>query len=356
MTYLTQLGDVPVETFLAEYWQQKPLLIRQAIPDYQQFTNLITADELAGLACEVNTARLVQEHGKIPWQVTHSPFQDNDFAQLPESHWSLLVNDVDAYLPEFNALLNCFSFIPRWRIDDLMISFAVEGGSVGAHIDEYDVFLLQAHGQRRWQIDSCARPDSRYQPDLDLRILETFSPDKEWVLNPGDMLYLPPHIPHHGVALGHCMTYSIGFRAPSQQDLLEYCVEQCSTQSSYEARFQDKNRSLQTNPYQLNDDDLEQLAKQTLKHLDNETLKQSIGCYLTTSKHPDDETLISRPACYRIIDNNIQVFVQGKCYTVALTRLHAVQTFCKSLSDCDIFTQNKLIAQFITEHAPYFNR
>lgn len=351
MTYLTQLGEISVETFLAEYWQQKPLLIRQCIPDHARYTDLITPDELAGLACEVSSSRIVQERGATPWQVTHSPFQDEDFAQLPETHWTLLVNDVDHYLPEFNTLLEKFAFIPRWRIDDLMISFAVEGGSVGAHTDEYDVFLFQAQGQRRWQIETTPRTDSDYLPELDLRILEQFDPDQEWVLNPGDVLYLPPHIPHHGVALNECMTYSIGFRAPSQHGLLEHCLTQVLDTPEYQTRYRDSQRTLQNNPYQLHEHDLERLTALALQQLDTETLKRMIGEYLTTEKSVDDDTQVQRPACYHIVNRGqhkeIQLFAHGQCYTVAFERLNNVQHLCKEITNSDINKQKSLINKFI---------
>lgn len=351
MTYLTQLGEISTETFLAEYWQQKPLLIRQCIPEHEHYSKLITPDELAGLACEVSSARLVQEHGAMPWQVSHGPFQDEDFASLPETQWTLLVNDVDHYLPEFNELLEKFAFIPRWRIDDLMISFAVEGGSVGAHTDEYDVFLFQAQGQRRWQIESKARSASNYRPDLDLRILEQFDPDQEWVLNPGDVLYLPPHIPHHGIALNQCMTYSIGFRAPSQHALLEHCLTQVLDTPEYQSRYQDSQRTLQSNPYQLYEHDLEQLTSLMLRNLDTTTLKRMIGEYLTTAKSIDDETQVHRPACYRIVNHGekqaIQLFAHGQCYTVAIERLNNVQHLCSEMTNSTINKQKQLISNFM---------
>lgn len=139
--------------------------------------------------------------------------------------WTLLVNDTDQFLPELKAVLEPFRFLPDWRIDDLMISFAVEGGSVSPHIDEYDVFLIQAQGKRRWQINQQAPDKQNFLPDLELRIMRDFQVEQEWVLEPGDMLYLPPNVPHYGVALDQCMTYSVGFRAPTQADMLEKLVD-----------------------------------------------------------------------------------------------------------------------------------
>ncbi|HPQ96555.1 MAG TPA: cupin domain-containing protein, partial [Thiolinea sp.] len=216
---LTRLGELAVEDFLRDYWQQQPLLVRQAFPGFEL---PLSADELAGLACDTDTARLVLERGgRHPWELRSGPIAEDAFAGLPETHWTLLVNDCEKMVPELQAIVQPFRFIPDWRIDDLMISYAAPGGSVGPHVDAYDVFLLQAQGRRRWQISSQPCTPDNFIPDLDLRVMQAFSPEQEWVLEPGDLLYLPPGVPHYGVAMGECMTCSIGFRAPSQAELLE---------------------------------------------------------------------------------------------------------------------------------------
>lgn len=172
--------------FLRDVWQQQPLLIRGAFPD---FDNPLSPDELAGLACEDNIeARLVEEQGPDgPWQVSHGPFDETTFARLPERDWTLLVQAVDHYVPEVAALLENFTFLPRWRLDDIMVSYAPPGGSVGPHLDQYDVFLLQGCGQRRWQLGGQVADDAPILRGIDLRILETFevNADQDWVLEPG---------------------------------------------------------------------------------------------------------------------------------------------------------------------------
>ncbi len=203
---------------MREYWQQKPLLVREALAGFE---SPLSPEELAGLACEPDVAsRLVQERGgEYPWQVRHGPFQQADFTTLPSAHYSLLVQEVDRLVPEVADLLRNVSFLPNWRIDDVMVSYAPEHGSVGAHVDSYDVFLLQGLGRRRWQVGDEPQEEEAYVPDVDVRILEDFHPAHEWVLEPGDMLYLPPRVPHYGVALDDCMTYSIGCRAPDAAEL-----------------------------------------------------------------------------------------------------------------------------------------
>jgi 50S ribosomal protein L16 3-hydroxylase len=210
---------MPPAVFLRDYWQKRPLLIRNAFPD---FRNPVAPDDLAGLACEeLALARIVvHEPKRDRWSVRNGPFEESAFAALPKTHWTLLVQDVDKWDADVAALLAAFAFLPSWRIDDVMISYAEDGGSVGAHVDQYDVFLLQGLGRRRWQISDDAHAPAAFRDDVELRLLREFAPTHEWVLEPGDMLYLPPGVPHHGVALGPCMTYSVGMRAPSQAELL----------------------------------------------------------------------------------------------------------------------------------------
>lgn len=224
------------QQFLEQYWQKKPLLIRQAFAD---FASPVSAEELAGLACEEEIeARLIEENSEAgPWQVRHGPFAEQDFAELPASHWTLLVQDMDKHVPELRVLLKPFDFIPDWRRDDLMISYAPVGGSVGPHTDGYDVFLLQAQGCRRWQISHAPVHQAALIEGLDIRVLQEFEAAHSWDLQPGDMLYLPPHYAHHGVAMNDCMTFSVGFRAPKQLELLDMfmhlLVEQEKGQQHY---------------------------------------------------------------------------------------------------------------------------
>lgn len=205
------------QQFLRDYWQQRPLLMRQALPA-SRFA--LDADELAGLACEPEfESRLLLKHTDSDWSVRHGPFDAADFADLPERDWTLLVQDVDKFLPQVDALIDAFPFVPGWRIDDIMISYAVDGGGVGPHTDAYDVFLMQAHGRRRWRLSRVAYTEQDLLPDCEQRILARFVTDDDWTLEPGDVLYLPPGVAHWGTAVGECMTWSLGFRAPNQQEL-----------------------------------------------------------------------------------------------------------------------------------------
>jgi 50S ribosomal protein L16 3-hydroxylase len=213
---LQLLGGISPATFMQRHWQKKPLVIRQAIPGFQA---LLDRGELLDLAAqdEVESRLVVQDTKASSWRMRHGPFVRRQLPPFKQAAWTLLIQGVDLHDERLHALLQQFSFIPSARLDDVMISYATEGGGVGPHFDSYDVFLLQAHGQRRWRIGR--QKDLSLQPDVPLKVLAHFEPEQEFVLEPGDMLYLPPKYAHDGVALGECMTYSIGFRAPDRAEL-----------------------------------------------------------------------------------------------------------------------------------------
>lgn len=240
-TFSLSLNGLTPAEFMADYWQKKPLLIRAALPGFYGF---LSPEELAGLACESEVpSRLIQcdprraDQG-AGWQVQHGPLDDDDFSRLPKQDWTLLVQGVNHVLPEAQALLAAFDFIPTARLDDVMVSYAPTGGGVGPHVDSYDVFLLQGAGHRRWRISQQA--DRQYIADAPLRLLAHFETEQEWVLGPGDMLYLPPHVAHWGIAEDDdCMTYSIGFRAPAARELAIEFLEHCRQEGWPDTLYQD---------------------------------------------------------------------------------------------------------------------
>jgi len=273
------------QDFLEQYWQKKPLLIRQAFTD---FKSPLSPDELAGLACEEEVeSRLIEEHGvKGKWQVTRGPLMEEDFARLPKTHWTMLVQDVDKHLPELQTLLDPFRFIPDWRRDDLMISYAPKFGSVGPHTDSYDVFLLQAMGTRQWQIMNQPIHEAVLIDGIDLQILKEFKADKTWELQPGDMLYLPPHIAHHGVALDECMTFSFGFRAPKQVELLDSLVNTLLEKALAKGLYSDPDLSLSQHKAEINPQAVarvKQLLHQTIDEADP-VLASALAKFVTESK------------------------------------------------------------------------
>ena len=238
------LGDLSPQDFLDNVWQQQPLVVRQAFPD---FKSPISADELAGLSCEadVNSRIVIEKGGKHPWQALYGPMNEAVFQSLPDTHWTLLVNDVEKYLPQLAWIVDRFRFIPEWCIDDLMISYAPEGGSVGPHLDQYDVFILQAQGHRHWQLHSREVAQDNQVADTDLRIQKDFQAEQEWLLAPGDLIYIPPGVSHYGVATDECLSFSIGFRAATHAEMLQDFVEYISRGLPAAATFRNPNLVVQ---------------------------------------------------------------------------------------------------------------
>jgi len=281
-----QLDGFDSGPFLRDYWQKKPLLIRSA---WRSWSNPIEPDELAGLACEEEVeSRLVTKEGG-DWKVEHGPFAEERFRRLGEQGWTLLVQAVDQYVPEVAALLEPFRFVPNWRIDDVMVSYAADGGGVGPHFDQYDVFLVQGLGRRRWRIGQHCDRDSALLPHDDLRLLADFEVGEEWILEPGDTLYVPPGIAHEGVAVGgDCMTYSIGFRAPSRGDLIAHWSEHLLGEMQDEDRYSDPDLRAQDNPGEIDPAAIAKLhAMATEKMIDRDSFARWFGRYSSAPKYPD---------------------------------------------------------------------
>jgi 50S ribosomal protein L16 3-hydroxylase len=293
---LQLLGGLTPAEFLSEYWHKKPLLIKNAIPN---FTGLLSPEELAGLACEDEVQSRIVEEINGQWHASHGPFDDEDFARLPENpdpkhRWTLLVQTVNHYLPEASALLQQFDFIPHARLDDLMISYAPDGGGVGPHFDSYDVFLLQGQGKRLWRVSE--QTDLELIEGAPLRILKNFDTAQEWLLEAGDMLYLPPQLAHWGIAVSDgkvdCMTYSIGFRAPKNQELatefLGYMQDKLNQeQLTIAGMYEDADLCLQEHAAEISTDMVTKVAAILRKiHWSNNEVADFLGTYLSEPK-PD---------------------------------------------------------------------
>ncbi len=276
----TLLGGLAARDFLARYWQKKPLLVRQAIPGFE---GLFTREDLFALACrdDVEARLIANDAGR--WTVRRSPFAKREIERRRNHPWTVLVQGVNLYSVRADALLRSFDFVPFARLDDLMISYAVDGGGVGPHFDSYDVFLLQGMGRRRWRIG--AQRDLTFLDDAPLKILRDFKPSREWVLEPGDMLYLPPHYAHDGVALGECMTYSIGFRAPSAQELVTQFLVYLQDRIDVPGMYRDPDLRLQRHPGELAPSMLlKAMAMLGRVRWDRRTVRDFLGCYLTEPK------------------------------------------------------------------------
>lgn len=339
------------QRFLTEYWQKKPLLIRQAFTDFE---SPVTPDDLAGMSLEEDTTpRIITQDNNAQYHVENGPFDETRFAELDANNWSLLVTDVEKHFPELADYLNPFQFIPNWRIDDLMISYAPDGASVGAHVDEYDVFLLQASGTRKWMIDASEQPDLQLVPDATLKLLANFKASDTYLLEPGDMLYLPPGMPHHGVAVGdNCTTWSVGFRAPIINEVINFFAEITASQFGQQ-RYTDPALSICT-PGEINAQTLASFKAlwEKASNLSDAELSTMTGCLLTTSpldierdefdpaqyhqhrwvKHP-----FSRLA-YTHTNNNTELFADGEAVTCSLT-------FAKSICNNQAMSLNELDQQ-----------
>lgn len=345
------LGETSVEDFLDNYWQKKPLVIRNAFPGLK---SPISADELAGLACEehVNARLVLEKDGDYPWQVEFGPLEESRFSELPESHWSLLVSDIEKHLPETRSLLEFFRFIPDWRIDDLMISYAPEGGSVGAHTDAYDVFLIQLSGQRLWKVAEDYAKETL--SDVDLCILKEFAAEDEWLMNTGDMLYLPPNVAHHGIAQDNgepCLTASVGFRAPSLKTITSDYINYLNENVHDDRRYRDKVAVRPAHHAEISDETVSHFIdylKQGLS-IEHAQVKNWLGQYCSDNKTYEDlmveqdiadyDELVDIASAAELLqspysnflfshsDDAALLFVNGDSYPVSLA---FAETICKS--------------------------
>jgi len=283
---LPLLGGLSPQLFMKRHWQKKPLLVREAVPGFKPLLKRAELFELAANE-DAQTRMVIQQPGKKPgWQLKHGPFERRALPPLKQPGWTILVQGVDLHHDGAHQLMNQFRFVPDARLDDLMISYATDGGGVGPHLDSYDVFLLQAHGQRRWRIGR--QKDTTLQLDVPLKILSNFVPEQEYVLEPGDMLYLPPGYAHDGIAQGECMTYSIGFRIPNTGELARELLQRLAEDAEDEvgvALYRDPNQVAVEQPAQIPAQMLE-FAQQAL----NDALKdplafsRGLGEYMTEPK------------------------------------------------------------------------
>lgn len=285
-----QLINFDTATFLRDNWQKKPLLIKNS---WAAWSDPLEPDDLAGLACEegLESRLITQTTADGGWAVEHGPLGEERFGQLGDKQWTLLVQAVDHYVPSVAALIKPFRFIPNWRIDDVMVSYATQGGGVGPHFDQYDVFLIQGAGQRRWQIGAVCDSGTAILPHEDLRLLADFEVTEEWICEPGDILYVPPGFSHNGVAVSdHCITYSVGFRAPSRSELIGDWVDDMLAEMKDDDRYNDPQLTAQDNPGEIRQDAVDALHKMvTDKMADRVAFARWFGEYSSTPKYPDTD-------------------------------------------------------------------
>jgi 50S ribosomal protein L16 3-hydroxylase len=372
---LTHLGELPIDEFLKNYWQQHAVFLPQALAG---FHSPLSPDELAGLALEeVIESRLIIHDDQAPWQLKTGPFTERDFAELPAEQWSLLVQAVDHWEPQVADLLDKFRFIPNWRLDDVMVSYAPTGGSAGPHFDYYDVFLVQGAGTREWHIGQRCDSTSPRLEGTDLNILRDFTTEATYVAQPGDVLYIPPGVAHWGTALDdECMTYSIGFRAPSEADILDEFGQHIAATLTNDNRYKDQNARASTSPGAIDIAVIEQLQKQLISHLTPANIAQWFGRYMTEPKlalestpehitrqkwqqwlkqNAQAERELGARFCYFTDDNATTLFVDGQAFSCSAPLAAALSNQRQwSIKSLDALLSNdtdtSLVMQLLTDN------
>jgi 50S ribosomal protein L16 3-hydroxylase len=350
-----ELAHFDADAFLRDYWQKRPLLIRGAWADWR---NPLTPDELAGLACEDGVESRLVERAADSWSVEHGAFPEARLGALHEANWTLLVQAVDQFVPAVAALIEPFRFVPDWRIDDVMVSIAACGGGVGPHFDQYDVFLVQGLGQRRWRIGAMCDADTPLLANDDVRLLADFEALEEHVLGPGDILYVPPGIAHDGIAESDdCMTYSIGFRAPSRSELIAHFCDHLLASLDDDDRYADPDLRRPANPGEIEPAALERLHAMVGETLhDREAFARWFGAYVTSPKYPELEwapdeapgedelrrrlgagealhrNAASRFSFVRRGGDEVLLFVDGACHACTGAAATLAEALCATLS------------------------
>jgi 50S ribosomal protein L16 3-hydroxylase len=282
------LGGLSVSAFLRRHWQKQPLLVREAVPDFDGVLDFGALMELTSR--EDSESRLIMRHGNH-WTVEHGPFHRKRFSRLPARNWTLLLQGLERMLPAARDLLSNFNFIPYSRLDDVMVSYAPPGGGVGPHFDSYDVFLLQGPGQRRWRVSH--QSHMALVEGAALKLLKRFSPEGQCVVSAGDMLYLPPECAHEGVAVSSCFTYSIGFRAPSHQELISQFLVHLEDKAQATGRYSDPELSVQAHPAEISAGMVAKVERLLANmHWKQNDVAEFLGVYLT---EPKAQVVFKRP-------------------------------------------------------------
>lgn len=299
-----QLTRFDPAAFLRDHWQKTPLLIRNP---WGAWTNPLEPDELAGLACEEQVeSRLITRSGDGALAMENGPIVEGRFGDLSGS-WTLLVQAVDQHAPDVTALIDPFRFVPDWRIDDVMVSYATDGGGVGPHYDQYDVFLVQGLGKRRWRVGPRCTTDTPLIPHDDLRLIADFEASGDWVLEPGDILYVPPGFAHDGVAVSDdCMTYSIGFRAPSRAELIEGWAEHQVDALVEDDRYADPDLPPQDHPGEIAPAAIDRLHAMMLEALaDKQSFARWFGLMNSLPKYEEADWRPDAPVALHIVKDQL---------------------------------------------------
>lgn len=381
--YQLNLGELSLADFMQQYWQKQPLLIKQG---FKNFQDPLSADELAGLALEDDVESRLVECRDGNWQLETGPFED--FNRYGDKDWTILVQAVDHWHPPAAELIEPFRFIPNWRIDDLMVSFSTPGGGVGPHLDQYDVFIIQGEGKRHWRVGMPDASLKQFCPHPRLLQVTPFTACIDVIMEPGDILYIPPGCPHEGISLENSLNYSVGFRAPAQKDLLTGLADYLLDNDISGKRFSDPDRNLTGNIGAISEQDLDQVQQLLVQLVsDRNALPQWFGQYITQAKHELDQqepdphyqaeeiaeyleegSVLARlgglRCCYyqATADSDIQLFINGNNIVLPAEELTTTQLLCDSKridqQQCLHFTAREerllLITDLINQGLWYF--
>lgn len=381
--YQLNLGELSLADFMQQYWQKQPLLIKQG---FKNFQDPLSADELAGLALEDDVESRLVECRDGNWQLETGPFED--FSRYGDKGWTILVQAVDHWHPPAAELIEPFRFIPNWRIDDLMVSFSTPGGGVGPHLDQYDVFIIQGEGKRHWRVGMPDASLKQFCPHPRLLQVTPFTACIDVIMEPGDILYIPPGCPHEGISLENSLNYSVGFRAPAQKDLLTGLADYLLDNDITGKRFSDPDRTLSNNIGAISEQDLDQVQQLLVQLVsDRNALPQWFGQYITQAKHELDQqepdphyqaeeiaeyleegSVLARlgglRCCYyqATADSDIQLFINGNKIVLPAEELTTAQLLCDSKridqQQCLHFTAREerllLITDLINQGLWYF--
>lgn len=337
------------QKFFRQYWQKKPLLIKS----HGNFSDPVDPETLAGMACESSVdSRIVTNQRNRNWQQVSGPFACRYFNDLGKTNWTLLVQAVDQWWPPMQTLRSEFDFLPGWRIDDIMVSFATRGGGVGPHFDYYDVFLVQGIGTRKWQVGSRCNHAEALRQNSEVKLLKHFKSEQEFVLTSGDILYLPSRYAHYGVALNDSLCYSVGFRAPSFAEMLEGYSNELASSIPDDLRYEDSLKNAVSEPGEILNSMLSPTFKLLRSHMDDmQAFRRWFGCHVTLPRHPEQifpvnpqttesslRQLFRRGATLRKNPfsrfaftrdhKELNLFADGKCYSCPVDSLACVQILC----------------------------
>ena len=333
------LGDLSVKVFMRDYWQQRPLLIQGAFKDY---AFPVGRDEVLEMAQDEfeDPCTLIREQGeRTCWQVDYGPLAPEEIPASDGKPWTVLVRGGDRMQPSLTDVLEFYRFIPNWRLQDLQVSFAAPGGSAGPHHDRFDVFLIQADGTRVWKIESSQSSEMRpYVPHAEIPALADFEPDQEWVVEPGDVLYLPPMHAHWGIAESECVTYSVGFRMPRARHVLRWMLDEARLEGSLDGMYSDQGRAPTSDPGLVGEevidwaqgilqrvaDDREAIAAAFCRQQSNDDYFEPelmLISYAEVAHHLRNGATLYRVSAasflYRPCGDSVNVYVLGRVYTVS---------------------------------------